>query len=221
VPETVDRTVQTKLGVQATVRADTASTETVLEPLAGATAPALHLNVSGMAPGQSLSKPVTIKPVPLSNVPLASVEYLVDGEIVHTAGADNAPFTFDPASLAPGNHTLLIRIANERGRTAEAQLPFIIPTPSEGVSLPIVPILAILVVAAIAYLLFNWVRRHPFAPRPERYRERLGPWHGRNEAATPAGQSVDGWPEREPPTRTRFAAANWKASRSTRCAARR
>jgi VWFA-related protein len=195
VPPDVDRTVQTKLTVHATLRADNAMAERILPPLAGALPPALDLKVNGLSPGQSLSEPVTLDPIPASAPALTEVQYALDGEVIHTATSAPLTYEFDPAALAPGPHTLKVSATDQRGRRGEAQVPFVVASPVSPRSIPLVPIAAAAVAAALAGLLWLILKRRP--RRAESYKSRLGSWSGR--PGEPGAGRVADWPEPAPP----------------------
>lgn len=66
-----------------------------------------------------LSGAVTIAPQ-LSGGPAARVELWIDGTVVQTATAPPWTLTWDTSTVAPGQHTLAVRVVGPRGRAAAA-----------------------------------------------------------------------------------------------------
>ena len=194
VPPSVDRSQPGKLAVHLTSRADSVTVERTLEPLTGAAPPPLQLQVNGLVPGQRVSAPVTIDPTGLADLPLASVEYSLDSQVIHSA--ESAPFTyvFDPATLEPGSHTLKVAATDGRGRKGERSIPFIIPVPGESGQRSLAPLIAMPLLVAAGGLLWLILKRRRTSPA-ESYTSRLAPWSGREGAR----QQAEAWADMPAP----------------------
>lgn len=192
VPRGVDRTLPAKLTVQVTSRTDTGKAERTLNPLPGAVPPPFDLSFTGLVPGQKLKAPVTLQPVAPAGVTVATVEYWLDGTLIHTAAAAPFAYEFDPATATPANHILKVVVLDPRGRRGETQVPFIVIAPKQPRSLNLpwrLLALPLLVIAfgAAAFTLF------------QKRQKRLGNYVGRLKPfavrmAEPA-KGVEGWPE--------------------------
>ncbi len=203
VPSSVDRTVDGTLKIYATVNADSAYAERQLGPLEGAVPPPFTLSVNGIVAGQQLKNVAyTLAPVAASGHTLVSVQYAVDGTVVHTADANNMGYKLDATALKPGNHTLQVIATDTKGSTGEVDLPFITvaPPPAKtsggGFSIPFLPILGLLALAGLGFGVITFVRKRSMrSTGGGGYESRIKPWADRTMPDTPA--SIMDWPERE------------------------
>ncbi len=202
VPPSVDRTVDGTLKIYATVNADSAYAERQLAPLPGAVPPPFTLSVNGIVAGQQLKGPYTLTPVAQAGHTLVSVQYSVDGSVVHTGDATSSGFKLDSAALKPGNHTLQVVATDSNGSTGTADLPFItvaLPPPAEtgggGFSIPFVPILGLLALGGLGFGVVTFVRKRSMRATGDGYESRIKPWAERTMPETPA--AIVDWPERE------------------------
>ncbi len=194
VPPNVDRTVQSKLSLTVAARSESGRAERVLEPLAGAVPPPLSLNITGLLPGQRLEATAPVLPA-TGVAPWASVEYAVDGAVVHRAVQEPFGFELDPLQFVAGNHVLRITAVDARGRSGEAQVVFIVPAAAGGsISIPVLPLAAIGVALFVAGALILMVRRRH--PEPDRVKRQVKPWSTR--AAEPIAKPVLDWSTAEP-----------------------
>jgi VWFA-related protein len=162
VPPSIDRTVPGILRVHATYWSDTSFAERELAPLAGATKPPFNMRLDGIEAAQKISESVALNPSAPGGVKLVRAEYMVDGTIVHTAEGENLGFEFDPSTLTPGNHVITVQATDEGGNPGRADVPIIVsppPASSGGFSLPLIPIVMLLVIGVIAWMLFKLFKK--------------------------------------------------------------
>ena len=193
VPEGVDRSRPGTLVIRVTSGADSATAQRVLAPLAGAVAPPFTLGIAGLAPGQKVKEPLTLVPEPPPGLALATVEYAIDGQVVHSAAAEPFSYGIDPAALALGNHLVTVIATDASGRRGEKQIAFAIPSPARSVSVPVVPIAATAGVAALLGAAFLALKRRK--PRPMGIESRIKPWAGRVTDQPPS--HLQDWPQFE------------------------
>ena len=162
VPPSVDRTVPGTVRVHATYWSDTSFTERTLSPLPGALKPPFDMRLGGIEAAQKVGQTVSLQPSAPGGVKLVSVEYLVDGAVVHTAEGAALGYQFDPASLAPGNHVITVQAHRRTGKPGRVDVPFIVPPPvasSGGFSLPLIPIAMALAVGVFGWMLFKLFKK--------------------------------------------------------------
>jgi VWFA-related protein len=82
--------------------------------------PLLEVGIASPSEGAVVSGKVNVEPSIEAFHPLGSVEYLLDGKPL--AAIDQAPFTHevDLAGVTAGEHTLVLRVRDSQGNTAEA-----------------------------------------------------------------------------------------------------
>ena len=165
VPPTVDRTVDGTLSVQAEVRNAALSSEVALGPLEGAVPPPYEVRITGLPSGGTLSEEAAAGVRAPEGREIASIEFLVDGEVSGSASDPAATHALDPGVFEPGTHTFAVRTVDTKGGEGYGEASFLIlpavappPPAADGASLPVLPILMLLALAAIAYLLFRVVR---------------------------------------------------------------
>jgi VWFA-related protein len=181
-PAGMDRSVPTHLRIDITDGSNSTFVERELAPLPGAVPPAFDLTVTGFTSGSELTAATMLSVAAPEGVQLASVEYSVDGTLVHTS--TQAPFNFEiaPTGLIPGNHIVNIVARDASGRAGERQVIFSIPVPPvEKTQLPIMPVLGGVAVVGILFLLVKKIgkRRAVRSGSPEKYANRIKPWSGR------------------------------------------
>ena len=164
VPPTIDRTVDGTLKIEALVRGEAAASELPLGPLEGAIPPPYEVKITGLGAGSELAEAATIGVVAPEGRELTSVEFLLDGEVVGSGDAV-ATHALDPAILETGTYKLAVQTLDSKGGEGYGELSFLVPPPVAaptdepgGASLPIMPLLLLLVAGGIAYLLFKVVR---------------------------------------------------------------
>ena len=173
VAPTIDRTVDGILLVQAEVRGDALSSEMPLGPLEGAVPPPYEVGITGIAGGSTLSATATAGVVAPVGREITSIEFLLDGEVIGSASDGAATHALDPAAFETGTHTFAVRTVDAKGGAGYGEVSFLVltlpaaaPPASDGASLPIVPILALIVAGGIGYLLSRLIRAR-LAKAPE------------------------------------------------------
>lgn len=198
VPKSIDRSVPARLTLQATVGRDSAMAEKDLPPLAGAVPPPYDLNVSGIIAGARLRTPVTVEPVVPPGLEGVTVDFLLDGEPVHSAAA--APYTFqlDPSAMSAGNHILKVVATDAQGRTGEKQVPFLSVAPAKSGGTPTVLLALAAVLISVLPLGFLLLRR--FKASAEEFVTRMRPWPGSAPGtAAPIPSPPEQWEPRDLP----------------------
>lgn len=93
---------------------------------------------------------------------VAKVEYLLDGELVHTASSVPCSYVLDPTILRPGDHTLTVKAYDPAGNVGSKDLPFTIPSP--GVQREVVALAAVLALLVVGAAIFLAVQRRGPGP---------------------------------------------------------
>jgi uncharacterized protein YegL len=184
VPESIDRTVPGTLRLFATIRSDAAMDERQLEALAGSVRPPFALALPGLAVGQRLASTIRLQPESPDGRAFISVEYLLDGEVIHSS--QDGLYDFDPAAFGAGSHVLTIRAFDATGGQGETTISFIITNAaaarSSGGLVLLGSGLLLLAAAAGVFVYSRRPRRHVVpvhATKP-------GAWTGQRELAGPA-----------------------------------
>jgi VWFA-related protein len=199
VPSTVDRTIAGELSIQVNVRSENGKDQVSLPPLPGAVAPPVNLKLEGLTSGQRIKGPLSLTPT-AEGATLTSVEYTVNGEVLHRASSPPFAFDLDPATLAAGNHLLTIVATDDRGRRGELQIPFITVAASSGSnSILIFLAVGVLILGIVGFVGLKLARRiadwqHGRQP-VDIYTQRIRPWSDRGEPPKP----VEVWTEPSEP----------------------
>ena len=107
--------------LQATVVTTTGLTATSTAVLVRTGPPAApSVTLSGVTADEQLTETRTVTAEIESLDPISSVTFLVDGETVLELTKPPYEFSFDPASLASGEHTLQVEVVTDAGLTATA-----------------------------------------------------------------------------------------------------
>jgi VWFA-related protein len=200
VPPTIDRTVDGTLRLEATVRGEAPVSELPLGPLEGAVPPPYEVRVTGLQAGGTLKETATMGVVAPEGSTITKVEYLLDGNVIATG--NDAAFThpLDPGVLETGTYKFAVRTLDAKGGEGYGEISFLVPPPAavpppagDGASLPVVPILLMLVAGGIAYLLFRVIRAR-LEMAPEYVTRPLTPEPAERMAAAPV---TDARPARE------------------------
>ncbi len=161
VPRSIDRTVAGTLKVHVIHRADNAFAERALGPLEGAIPPPFTMSLAGINPGDKHNGVVDLVPTVQDGIEVVKVEYILDGEVVHTSEGVGS-YTLDASLLENGNHVLKVVATDIAGREGEVQVPFLVPVlvaASGGPSLPIIPILILAVLLILAFFIVKFGRK--------------------------------------------------------------
>lgn len=161
VPRSIDRTVAGTLKVHVIHRADNAFAERELGPLEGAFPPPFTMSLTGIKPGDKHNGTIEIVPTVQEGIEVAKIDYFLDDEVVFTTQGVGS-YTLDASVLENGSHVLKVVATDLQGREGEVQTPFIVPVlvvPSEGSSLPIIPILILAVLLVAGYFAFKVGRK--------------------------------------------------------------
>ena len=154
VPRSIDRTVAGTLKVHVIHRADNAFAERALEPLQGAFPPPFTMALDGIEPGDKHNGAVELIPTVQEGIEVVKVDYYLDDQVVHTSEGVGS-YTLDASLLENGSHVIKVVATDSQGREGEVQVPFLVPVlapPPEGKSLPIIPILVLVLLLGVAYL---------------------------------------------------------------------
>ncbi len=96
------------------------------------TVPALPptVNVTGITAGETITenRTVTVE-VNSPQTPLSKVVYKIDGKEVATQTAEPLTFDLDVKTIGVGNHILTVEATNEGGKTASADVAFVVAPP--------------------------------------------------------------------------------------------
>ena len=177
VPRSIDRTVAGTLKVHVIQRADNAFAERSLEPLEGAFPPPFTVTLGGIQAGDKHNGVVELTPTIEEGIEVVKIDYILDDEVIHTTEGVGA-FSLDASQLENGSHVLKVVATDVQGREGEVQIPFLVPVlavPSQGTSLPIVPILVAVALLAVAYLLFRVGKKRWIAINTPTY-SRIDTW---------------------------------------------
>ncbi len=166
VAPTIDRTVDGTLKIEANVRDAVPTAEQALGPLDGAVPPPYEVQLTGLAAGGELKQAATMGVVGPEGRTITSVEYLVDEEVVATGDAA-ATYELAPSALKTGTYKFAVRTVDSQGGQGYGELSFLVPPPaavppppkSGGFSIPVMPILLLLLLAGIGYLLYRMVQK--------------------------------------------------------------
>jgi len=161
VPRSIDRTVAGTLKVHVIHRADNAFAERALEPLAGAVPPPFTMAVDGITPGEKHNGSVELIPTVQEGIEVAKVDYILDDQLVYTSDGLGS-YTLDASQLENGSHVLKVVATDSQGREGEVQVPFLVPVlvaPSQGKSLPILPLTLLALVLVVGFVLFKVVKK--------------------------------------------------------------
>ncbi|HEU0075949.1 MAG TPA: VWA domain-containing protein [Dehalococcoidia bacterium] len=161
VPRSIDRTIAGTLKVHVIHRADNAFAERALGPLEGAFPPPFTMSLSGINPGDKHNGAVELAPTVEEGIEVTKIDYILDDEVVHTTQGVGS-YTLDASLLENGGHVIKVVATDIQGREGEVQVPFIVPVlvaPSEGTSLPIIPILILVVLLGGAYFAYKFGRK--------------------------------------------------------------
>jgi VWFA-related protein len=200
VPRSIDRTVAGTLKVHVIHRADNAFAERVLEPLQGAVPPPFTMALDGIAPGDKHNGAVELAPTVQEGIEVVKIDYYIDGEVVHTSQGLGS-YTLDASLLDNGSHVVKVVATDIQGREGEVQVPFLVPVlvaPSEGSSLPLVPILSLGVLLAVAYVAIKVGRKRWLEASTPTY-SRVDSWASVRTPGTPKGDEWYGDDDAEHP----------------------
>ena len=184
VPPTIDRTVDGTLKIDAEVRAEAVTIELPLGPLEGAVPPPYEVRISGLAAGGELSETAAMGVVAPAGRELTSVEFLLDGEVVGSTTDVASTHALDPAALETGTYKFEVKTLDSKGGEGYGVISFLVPPPvaippaePEGASLPVMPILLLLLAGGIGYMLYKVVKAR-LAMAPEYVTRSLTPEPG-------------------------------------------
>jgi VWFA-related protein len=194
VPRSIDRTVPGTLKVHVIHRADSAFAERSLDSLAGAVPPPFTMAIDGITPGEKHNGQVELIPTVQEGIEVAKVDYYLDDQLVSTAeGLGN--YTLDASQLENGSHVLKVVATDTQGREGEVQVPFLVPVlvaPSQGKSLPILPLLILALLLGVGFVLFRVLKKRFLVMSTPTY-SRVDNWAS---IRTPgAGPRPEEWPE--------------------------
>jgi VWFA-related protein len=162
VPRSIDRTVAGTLKVHVIHRADNAFAERSLDALPGAFPPPFTMSLSGIEAGDKHNGTVEIVPTIQDGIEVTKIDYYLDDEVVHTTGGVGS-YTMDASQLENGSHVLKVIATDVDGREGEVQIPFLVPVlaapSSGGGSLPIIPILILLLLIPLGYFGYKFGRK--------------------------------------------------------------
>jgi VWFA-related protein len=161
VPRSIDRTVAGTLKVHVIHRADSAFAERSLDALPGAVPPPFTMAVDGVTPGEKHNGSVELIPTVQDGIEVAKTDYYIDDQLVSTVdGLGN--YTMDASKLDNGSHVLKVVATDTQGREGEVQVPFLVPVlvaPTHSKSLPILPILILLLLLGGGFVLFRVLKK--------------------------------------------------------------
>ena len=161
VPRSIDRTVAGTLKVHVIHRADSAFAERALDPLPGAVPPPFTMAVDGVTPGEKHNGSVELTPSVQEGIEVAKTDYYIDDQLVSTTDGLGS-YTMDASKLENGSHVLKVVATDTQGREGEVQVPFLVPVlvaPSHGKSLPIIPILILLLLLGVGVVLYRVLKK--------------------------------------------------------------
>jgi VWFA-related protein len=195
VPRSIDRTVAGTLKIHVIHRADNAFAERTLNPLEGAVPPPFTMTLDGIAPGDKHNGLVDLLPTVEAGIEVVKVDYILDDAVVHTTEGVGS-YTLDASQLANGSHVLKVVATDSQGREGEVQVPFLVPVlaaPSEGSSLPIIPILIAVLLIGVGYIVFKFGRKRWIEINTPTY-SRIDTWATKRTPSTGSGDD-DSEPE--------------------------
>jgi VWFA-related protein len=152
----------------------------------------VKVSISGVQPGEALADKRDVIAT-LAGLPAASrVVFYVDGVNVFETHAEPYTFSYDPAAYGTGDHTLKVSVDSGGKFVDSPSVAFsstapvvATPEPSDGGSLPILPMAGIAGVALLAALAFAVLNRAGGGePKPVAVDQRITPWVGQPRSIT-------------------------------------
>jgi uncharacterized protein YegL len=141
---------ESTIAVSVTAGERTASDEAAYRPAPGF-APAL--DISGINAGDTIDGARDVLVNVAGATPDTRVTFFVDGAKVAESATSPYVFTFDPAGMTDGDHTIRVVVDRGAGEPVEASVPFVTAAPVSapgGGGLPVVPLAIVALVAILA-----------------------------------------------------------------------